>query len=408
MDETIEELAQAVLTVALEVRNQEADLQAVMNEYWLDSYKYPAATARLKSIAERVQVRNPVMLDLNEVYRRLVLLTVKAIQADVYGDELVLDEAIEVVRSLIEYNHIQELHLQLANLGARSTFRFGGVEIHPIPNTGDTTEYDLKYKGPFGHGGPVDAVISYGVVRQAPGLDSKAWRNALAKVEEVLMILRGIGLPTLWGREWREAGVAGRGFGSGWVILRRQHRLPWYMSMAASPILAFMELEDMLSNYSESEIRLVERIFLKERPTKIERKALQALSWLGDATFPASNASKFAKLAIAFETAVGGEPSGDYQLREIGITEMLAERTAFLLGRDAENRLLWHKWVKTLYGSRSRVMHGEVEPISESDLSKWALLVWMATRAVLGRTREFSTVEDVARWVRKQRYTLPT
>ena len=314
---------------------------------------------------------------------------------------------------LLQYQGTQEIHIQLANLLLQSPFRFGGVEIHPIPNTGDLTEYQLKYKGSFENRSLVDAVNSYAVVRESPGLGTKAWRNAVEMAEGVLTVIRAIGVPTLWGWDWREAGVAGRGPASGFVILRDRVG-PWDMSMPGyisigMPLMAwYMRLEDMIRNYSLKEIECVERIYLKQRPSKMEWKALRALHWLGEATFPADIASKFAKLSIAFETAVGGQVRGDDQLKEIGITQMLAERTAFLLGKNRQTRLDWHRAVVKLYGSRSKVMHGELEPISEEDLKKWAFLVWKVVRALLNRVSEFTTVEQFEHWVRTQRYMLPS
>ena len=180
------------------------------------------------------------------------------------------------------------------------------------------------------------------------------------------------------------------------------------MALGSGGPRELMRLEHMLGNWSEPEIKKIESIYTGERPTKMERKALQAMLWLGEATLPASNSSKFAKVSIAFETAVGGDAKGDDELKEIGITEMLAERTAFLLGDDRESRMSWHKAVKKLYGSRSKVMHGELDPISNEELTRWAYLVWTATRALLNGLHAWNSVEDFVRWVRVQRYTLPT
>lgn len=398
-----ERLAQEVLAIAGQIQQESPDRQAIMREYWLDSYRYPAATAKLKDIAEQVRSRNPTMLDLDEVYRRLVLLTVEAILEST-GEDSARQRCAESIATLVNFEGTQALHLQLANLSVRRQYDFGGVEFHPILNTGDTTEYQLKYEGPLGHGGPVDAVISYAVVPKAPGMDTKAWRSALDRVEEVLTIIRGIALPTLWGREWRQAGVAGRGFDSGWVVFRRGHRGPWDMSMAASPLLSFMKLDHMVGNYTGAEIRLVEEIYLKEEPTKVERKIVQALAWLGEATFPAKNPSKYARLSVAFETAVGGLAKS---LTEIGVTQLLAERTSFLLGTHTEDRMKLHTAVTDLYGIRSKLFHGEAQPVDGGVLARWAMLVWMAVRALLRRSSEIKSVRQLVNWTRRQRYSLP-
>lgn len=403
----IENTVEGMVSIAKAIQATNPDYHYLMQNYWIWPHDFPKPAADLAALTQEVCELNPTMLDESGVQQSLVPPILSFVVGHQPTEAGFREEASSAVQRLIEYHGTQEIHVQLANLWLQDVFHFGGVEIHPIPNTGDTRERAILYESPFRYGGPPDAVVSFAVVPEAAGLDGKAWRNAVTRIEEVLGLLRGIGLPTLWGREWREAGIAGRGFGSSWVILRRRHQSPWDMSMARSPTLAFMELDHMLRNYSSREVALVEAVFIKSNPTKMERKLLQALYWMGDATFPASNASRFAKLAVAFETAVGGEPSGDDQLKEIGITEMLAERTAFILGSNRDTRLLWHKWVKLLYGSRSRVMHGDVEPISNGELTKWARLVWTAVRAMLNRADRFSTVEDFARWVREQRYTLP-
>ncbi len=376
-----------------------------MQHYWIWGYEYPGPAARLAELNEEVRGLNPKMLHGTEIEGPVIMHILEAVVADEIDEDEFRRKGTEVLEWLIGYAGTQELHILLAHLIVRSPLAFGGVEIHPIPNTGDTTEYQLKYEGPFRL--DADPIYSFAVVPHAPGLGFKAWLNAVEAVEEVLTIIRAVGLPTLWGRDLHQAGILGRGFASGWAILRERHRSQWDMSMATSPPFALMKLEGLMRNYTGHEIDTVERIYLSERPSKMERKVLQALFWLGEATYPASISSKFARLAIALETAIGGEAGRAEQLREIGIAQMLAERAAFLLGGDRDSRLAWHRAVTELYGLRSRLMHGETSPISDDELTRWAYLVWSAIRAVLNRVSDFQTVEGFAAWVRSQRYTLP-
>ena len=389
------------------IRATKPDRHHLMQNYWIWPHEYPGPAARVAEITEEVRRLNPLMLHEGDIKLPIVLAILEEVAADAVDEERFCGAASAALRRLIDYEGTQELHIQLANLVVRTTFEFGGVEIRPIPNTGGDTERDLKYKGPFGYGGPLEAVNSYAAVPRAPGLGHKVRLNAVDMVEQVLTLVRAIGLPHLWGRKWLEAGIAGRAFASGWVVLRERVG-PWNEAIGSGGPDQYMRLERMLRNWSAAEIAALEKIYMKRSPSRMERKVLRALLWLGEATLPADNASKFARLAIAFETAVGGEPSADDQLREIGITEMLAERTAFLLGRCRETRLSWHQAVKKLYGSRSKVMHGELDPINDDELTRWAFLVWSAVRRILGRVSEFRDVEQFARWVRSQRYTLPT
>ncbi len=401
-EEVLNDFIRRMREIVEAIRATNPDRHHFMQHYWIWPHEYPGPAARIAEITEQVRQINPTMLDEMDIQSSVILTILKEVVADEVDEERFRTDAAASLRRLIEYKGYQELNIQLVNLIVRSPISFGGVDIHPIPNTGDTTEYELKYKGPLGHGGSPDFVYSYAAVPRAPGMGSKAWRNAIETADQVLTLFRGIGLPHLWGKTWLEAGIAGRGFASGWVVLRKKAGRPWDMALGSGGVKDLIHLERMLRNWSEDEITSLERIYTNERPSKVERKVLQALFWLGEATFPASNISRFVRLAVAFESAIGGESR---RLSEIGVTEMLAERTAFVLGGRADARLAWHGQVKRLYGLRSRVMHGDMDSVPDDDLTRWAFLVWKTVRAMLNRTSQFSTVEEFADWIRTQRYT---
>ena len=403
--EQIDGLVERLLVVVRAVRSKKPE----PNDIWTHGIRaaaYPEEAGELAQIIQRVCSMNPEMLGERDVQNAIMPAVAWASTQRELDEGKFRREVAAKLKRLVEFHGSEEVHIQIVNLTARRVFNFGDVEIHPIPSKGGSPEYRLKYESPMRAHDPT-AVNAYAVVPRAPGLDTKAWLSAVDVCERVLKLIRAIGLPTLWGREWRQAGLYGRGPGAGWLILRRRPG-QWDTSLDGYHGAWYMSLEDMLRNYTAEEIGLLERIYSAPSLSKMERKILQTHYWLGDATFPADNASKFAKLSIAFETAVGGQVKGDDQLREIGITQMLAERTAFLLGQDMGIRLSWHRSVTELYGSRSRVMHGEVDPISDDDLTKWAFLVWKVARALLNRTSQFATVEQFERWVRNQRYSLPS
>jgi len=289
------------------------------------------------------------------------------------------------------------------NLTLRSRFDFIGIHILPIPNYGDTTEHNLKYKGPVVGPNP-DAVTAYAVVPDSPGFETMALRNAVEAIDFALRLIRAIGLPTLWGGRWKELGIGGSSPDTTWVISRHRNG-PWDSALNESFRKPAASVEELVSNYSSHEISRLEKIYLDSRRSQIKERVLRAQYWLADATLPTDNSSRFARLSIAFETAIGSEASTESRTTEIGITQMLAERTAFLLGRDRETRLQLHKAVAELYGTRGKVMHGELDLIDNQRLARWAYLVWSIVREMLNRSGDFGTVDDLARWVRSQRYT---
>jgi hypothetical protein len=404
MDDAIASVTNRLKDIVKEIRGLNPDKNWLLQNYWISSNTFPEQAITTRTIVDEIVGLNPTHLRENEVSQRVIHVMIQAVWEDHFDDNEFFDELRATIAFLVNYQGSQEIHIQLQNVFARSTFELGGVTVVPIPNHGDLTEYNLKYDERSFRSNDETAVNAYARVVQAPGLGTAASWNAISETERVLKILRGIGLPTLWGREWGQMGVTGRVVGSDWTILRTQ---PGFWSSGVRTNLRpgtwYMDLDSMLQNYTNTEIQRVKHIYETPGRSKMENKALQALLWLGEATFPGEIASKFAHLAIAFESAIGGEASDD-SLKEIGITQMLAERTAFLLGNDRQTRLHWHRFVVRLYGSRSRVMHGEADPVSLADLNRWVYLVWSVVRAMLRLSLEISTVEELAAWIREQRY----
>ncbi|HUF52681.1 MAG TPA: hypothetical protein VMR52_02755 [Dehalococcoidia bacterium] len=409
MVEPVSLITEHLSEIVKEIRALNPDRNWLLQHYWIDSETFPEQAKAIASVVAEMVALNPANLTPTEASQRVIGVMVRAVREEHFDEREVVDELETTVAFLVHYQGSADIHLQVQNLVAASEFSLGEVVIVPIRNQGDLTEYNLKYDQHSLRSSDVSSVNAYARVEQAPGLGTAASINAIVLAERVLKVVRGIGLPNLWGRDWGQMGITGRVVGSGWTILRTGEGF-WNSSLRTNltPQTWYMSLEAMLSNYSATEIERVRGIYDNSSRTAVENKVLQALFWLGEATFPSETSAKFAHLSIAFETAVGGEASGDSYLRDIGITQMLAERTAFLLGTNRESRIGIHKSVAALYGSRSKVMHGETEPISEAELTRWVYVVWQTTRAMLDLSSNLATVEDFAMWCRKLRYTLPT
>ena len=143
----------------------------------------------------------------------------------------------------------------------------------------------------------------------------------------------------------------------------------------------------------------------------MENKLLNSIHWLAESTKPDTNNSKFAKISFALETLIGGEPKDDEELKARGITAMLAERAAFIAGRDLNDRLAIDRDIRTYYGKRSNIFHGGEGDVSLDEIDRFGELVRRLALALLEKLDELkdviSDVESLGRWVREQKYTLP-
>ena len=139
----------------------------------------------------------------------------------------------------------------------------------------------------------------------------------------------------------------------------------------------------------------------------MENKLLGSIHWLGESTKPDTKKSRFAKISFALETLIGGEPN-DEELKVRGITAMLAERAAFLVGRDPDDRIDVDKAIRKYYRIRSDMFHGGEGDISLDDIDGFGQLVRRIAIALLEKLNDFGdeigNVEKLEGWVRKKKY----
>lgn len=90
-----------------------------------------------------------------------------------------------------------------------------------------------------------------------------------------------------------------------------------------------------------------------EALTTAEERFVSALSWFGEAWKEDRTEAKIVKFAMCLESLL---MTGSKE----GLTELLSERIALLLGTDYESRRKFFTDAKTVYDARSRAVHGDV------------------------------------------------
>lgn len=320
-------------------------------------------------------------------------------------DQSLINEAKSFINKLIGFEAWQDVDFLIANLQHEGeAVKLGRVTF--IVATKEELERWRKHVKTFW---PKEAsnvqVIAH--VR-APGDQSKAISYARAQVDLAIDILRAFCFP--FGRHsdtWR-FGVVGDIAGWAYTPIRINNR---EFPTQVSGRVAFFELrKHILSKLEQPQWELINKLILKTGHTEMETKLLDGIHWLAESTKPDKNNSKFAKISFALETLIGGEPENE-ELKVRGITAMLAERAAFIAGRDLPDKLAIDEEIRTYYRKRGKIVHGGKEEISLGDIDKFGELIRRLALALLEKLnvtgKEISSIEKLSDWVRTLRYTLP-
>jgi hypothetical protein len=256
-------------------------------------------------------------------------------------------------------------------------------------------------------------VVSYARVI-CPGDQHAAMDFADAIVDGTLTFLRAVGFP-ITTKPQLQFGVLNdypstkvRPYRLG--KLTQNYHLQGQVNWAAhtGPGIALYRLrEDLLAKCEASTLDQLQQLMESDFSTPhnaVIRKFFLGLHWLGEATKPDSNNGRFAKLAFALEALIGGEANQD-TLSTRGLTATLAERGAFLTGKDRSARRDVHDAIYKFYGRRSGIVHGNATQVLEEDLVEFSRLVRTIAWALLARIHDFEVVEDIQRWVLAERYS---
>ncbi|MFG0610910.1 hypothetical protein [Delftia sp. WSY_14] len=108
------------------------------------------------------------------------------------------------------------------------------------------------------------------------------------------------------------------------------------------------------SGFSEKirEIGLAIELMDNPKAEKNVRSIRRALEWLFDAETDEDVTTRFIKICIGLEAVLGE------QSKDLGITEQLADRCAFILNKTTEDRKNTREAMKEIYKLRSQIVHG--------------------------------------------------
>lgn len=260
-------------------------------------------------------------------------------------------------------------------------------------------------------GGDEESVRSYARV-VCDGDVEKSRENAIKIVTDMLVFLRAVGFPfttkqkNLFGL-LNENAITSLPYRIHRAKENNRLESAEQLSTTVSTLQTYELCEDLLNQLSSVTLsklqKLIEDDYLKPS-TEIKRKFFLALRWLGDATKPDTIEGRFAKLAFSLEALIGGDAKKE-MLSARGLAATLAERAAFLVGKNQTERQKIHSQVHAYYGLRSGIVHGGDKRISDEQLAGFALLVREVIWALLNRIDDFQNIDSLQEWVFSQRYS---
>jgi len=122
--------------------------------------------------------------------------------------------------------------------------------------------------------------------------------------------------------------------------------------------------------------------------TKLAQKISMAIHWYGLGIKDKHEVDRFVKLIIALESLLLRQKD---RLKK----QFLADRAAFILGRDKKAREEIYKLVSELYTIRSEIVHEGKHDISEEDILKLIALVRTLIFAMMKISLRLQSLEDV-------------
>ena len=371
-------------------------------------YGYQDSKPLYEEIVQGILKLNSEMLSEYEVNNKLIYKflepqTIKVFEpSHLYNKEL-FSEAKNIITQLTEFEKWQDLEFAVAHLQLDGE----PVKIGEVTFLSVTKEEIERWKK---EGYCPDSIENVKVVAcvKSPGDEHKALLYARDKASQVLDLIRAFCFPFGKDSDKWPMGFPGDVDASHRIPIRRSNNTP--ITIIGNP-RGDIELHRMiLSKFDEKYWKLLNNLILKSNTNNMERKLIGSIHWLAEATKQDTNNAKFAKVSFALETLLGGEAE-DEDLKVRGITAMLAERAAFIAGRNNDDRLSIDKDIRKYYGKRSNIVHGGEGEVILEDIDGFGELVRRLALAMLEKLDEIGdkiiNTDDLEKWVKSQRYTLP-
>ncbi len=380
-----------------------------------DIEEFRPARAALGRVVTAVKKGNPEMLSEQHIVRVILYRVIWDGINQTFTQSELEARAREATTKLLTYQARRDIDVPLIELEVGSEpVKLGSVTFIAVTEKDEGEAWWSRIREFAGQHAD-EYVKTYGRVT-VPGDTDTAFDNAASTVSQTLLYLRGIGY-RIDHKTVPQMGVLNdypiwdsRPFRLHPPIESFPVEIASRMREGSGSPVRCLKIEELLSAVEPGVLARLQPILASSSPgtdTEMVLKFRSALRWIGEATKPDAVDAKFTKLTFALENLIGGEPSGEYVTTR-GITATLAERAAFLVGANREERRKIDSAVNRFYRLRSSIVHGRGMAIEVDQLAEFTLLVRRVTWSLLSQLDSITTVNELHNWLLDQRYRDPS
>lgn len=360
----------------------------------------------VRQIIDLIQVQNP-QISKRLIFSTLISETVGYVifnPYDVTSDSEYAEKTREQAQKLLEYSSSREIDIPLVNLEIDGQpFKIGNVTLLPITDEVRKSEWWEKVKANYPERLEYQ-IHSFGRV-SCQGDSEIAREYAISTIDETLQIIRGLGFPFV-NDDLNQVGVLNE-FPT-WKniplwshLISETYRLDntsGVVTRLGPKMRTWRLYSDIIANIDGSIIEKTSVLMSNQlNLSDMQRKLIFGLRWIGEAIKPDILPSKYLKLATALEYLIGGEPRG--------VTASLAERAAFLVSDNLDERLKTDKAARDYYNLRSKLIHGSSTEITFNDFKNLGELVRRIAIALYQKESNFADIRQFQEWVNMKRYS---
>lgn len=377
------------------------DLQRVFQP----KFGCPKAKPLFDEIVNGIVKLNPKMLSTTQVERKLVYDFIQFQTINGYNhatDKELTDISREKISELVNFKETHCVQIPIYNLMLLKNEQYNllGITLRKATKT-DLT----NCKKFFSVAWPSNTSIHSFACVQVEGDNNISTSGAITKVRRSFDLIRAFCFP--FGKDsdaWNTGIVGDIPMRSSILMIIDQSQYPFKPNQRNMQI----ELEThILPKLTDAQWSLLDELQKKETTTQMQTKLLDSIHWLAEATKTDTKKAKFVKISLALENLLGSE-SDLNELKAQGLTVMLAERAAFIAGKNYRDRLDIDEKIRRYYNIRSAIMHGRKTEVNDSALDGFGLLVRRLAISLLERLsnskQNLKNVNDLAKWVKDLKY----
>jgi hypothetical protein len=246
----------------------------------------------------------------------------------------------------------------------------------------------------------VEHIAVIAVAKTEAGEKEMASNKAFEEVERSLNILRFFNFKDKFGTQ-RDLSISSGIEGIYWKNTTNNESGSSSRALSDYPYFPFVITKtDLNSMRKKGNLLCFSKLLTTKNPNKIQSKILTSLHWYGLSVKDDQDVDRFVKLVVSLESLVldsGDEPK----------KHLLADRSAFILGRDKKARSEISSFILDAYSIRSDIVHEGLFEVSDEQTYKLLLLLRQLIFKLLKLSLSVISIMEISEKIRDIKFQCP-